>query len=261
MRSWPWRSILITGASSGIGAALAAACAAPGVVLHLTGRDETRLGTTAEAASARGATVHTHRADVCDAAAMRALIESLAPLDLVIANAGISGGTAGDALEGEAQVRAIFATNLDGVLNTALPALDLMRAQTVAEDGWRGHIAVIASVAAAIPAPGAPAYCASKAAADAWTVATARIAGRQGVHMISICPGYIRTPMTAANRFPMPGIMDADRAAGLILRGIARGKRRLAFPWWLWALARGLSLLPSRTVGRMLGRAEGKAQF
>jgi len=164
-------------------------------------------------------------------------------------------------LQGEAQVRAIFATNLEGVLNTALPALDLMRAQPVAQDGWRGHIAVVASVAAAIPAPGAPAYCASKAAADAWTVATAHIATRQGVHMISICPGYIRTPMTAANRFPMPGIMESGRAALLILRGIARAKRRLAFPWWLWALARGLNLLPARAVGRMLGRAEGKAQF
>src|SRR5262249_18432147 len=90
--------------------------------------------------------------------------------------------------------------------------------------GIRGRIAVIASPAALVGAPGAPAYCASKSAVDAWTVATAHTARQQGILMTSVCPGYIRTDMTAGNRFPMPGLMDAERAATIILRGIAAGR-------------------------------------
>ena len=73
---------------------------------------------------------------------------------------------------------------------------------------------------------------------DAWTVAAARGARSRGVLLTSVCPGYVRTAMTAANRFRMPGLMDADRAAAIILRGIAGGRRRVAFPWWIAAAAR-----------------------
>ena len=103
-------------------------------------------------------------------------IAGAGPLDLVVANAGISAGTGGrggDRLETEAQVRTVFAVNLDGMLNTVLPALAAMQSQPSGPDGVRGRIAVVASIAALVPAPGAPAYCASKAAVDCWTVAAA----------------------------------------------------------------------------------------
>lgn len=252
-------SVLISGASSGIGAALALACAGPGVTLHLGGRDGGRLGAVAAQARARGAEVMERIVDVRDAADMAAWVRGARRLDLVVANAGISAGTGTVGAETPEQVRSIFATNLDGALNLALPALEVMGAQAPGSDGVRGRIATVASIAAFVPAPGAPSYCASKAALDGWTVATAEVARRRGIVMTSVCPGYIRTPMTATNRFPMPGLMDADRAAAIILRGIGAGKRRVAFPWYMAAVARLMGVLPVTLVTGLVGRAEAKA--
>lgn len=250
--------ILITGASSGLGRALALACARPGAVLHLAGRDAARLEDTARAVQARGAEARLRVLDVRDADAVADWVAGCGTLDLAIANAGISAGTGLGQAETPAQARAIFAVNLDGVLNTALPVLERMARQPPGPDGWRGRVAAVASVAAFVAAPGAPSYCASKAAVDAWTVATAPSARRAGVLLTSVCPGYVRTPMTAGNRFPMPGLMDADRAAAIILRGIAAGRRRISFPWWMAAAARLAGALPPALSGALLGRVEGK---
>jgi NAD(P)-dependent dehydrogenase (short-subunit alcohol dehydrogenase family) len=253
-----YRSVLITGASSGIGAALAHELAAPGVTLHLSGRDAGRLAAVAEACRARGATVHDAVLDVADAAAMAGWVAACGLLDLVVANAGISAGAGEKAPESPAQTRAIFATNLDGVLNTVLPAIDALRGQPVGADGCRGRIAVIASIAAFVPGSSAPAYCASKAAADAWTVATSFGLRRKGILLTSVCPGYIRTAMTARNRFPMPGLMGADRAARIILRAIDAGRIRVIFPWWMGLAARIGALVPPRLVGWAMARLPRK---
>jgi NAD(P)-dependent dehydrogenase (short-subunit alcohol dehydrogenase family) len=255
----PLRSVLITGASSGLGRALALACAAPGTVLHCSGRDAARLAEVAEAARAKGAAVREAVLDVRDADAMAAWIAGAGRLDLAIANAGVSAGTGHGEPESPAQTRLLIETNLLGVLNTVHPALAAMRAQAPGPDGLRGRIAVIASIAGFVAAPGAPTYCATKAAVDAWTVATAAVAAPDGVGLTSVCPGYIRTPMTDGNRFPMPGLMDAERAAAIILRGVARGRRRVVFPWWLGLAARVVGLLPPRLSAAFLGRPEGKA--
>ncbi len=254
-----FNAVLITGASSGIGRALALACAGPGTALHLGGRDAARLAAVAAECRAKGAIVAERPGDVCDAAAMADWVQAAAPLDLVVANAGISAGSDDGAPESAAQVRALFATNLDGALNIALPALDLMRRQPPGPDGVRGRIALVASIAGFLPAPGAASYCAAKAALDSWTVATATTARAHGVRLTSVCPGYIRTPMTAANRFPMPGLMEPDRAAAMILRGIAAGRVRVAFPWWVATAARLTGLLPPRLSGALLSAAPGKA--
>jgi len=252
-------SVLITGASSGIGQALALALAAPGVTLHLSGRDASRLEAVAAGCQRRGATVAPCVLDVRDEAAMAGWIGAAGRLDVVVANAGISGGTGDVFAEKPAQARAIFAINLGGVLNTVQPAIETMAAQPAGRDGVRGRIAVIASIAAFVAAPNAPAYCASKAAVDAWTVASAPGLRRSGIVLTSVCPGYIRTAMTARNRFPMPGLMDADRAARIILRGIAAGRVRVTFPWWMGLGARVGGLLPPRLVGGLLARQRGKA--
>jgi NAD(P)-dependent dehydrogenase (short-subunit alcohol dehydrogenase family) len=251
--------VLITGASSGIGRALALALAEPGVALHLGGRDAARLAEVAAACRARGATAVPRVVDVRDAGDTAAWIDSAGRLDLVVANAGIGAGIEDGAPEPAAQVRAIFATNLDGALNTVLPALAAMRGQPPGPDGVRGRIACVASIAAFVPAPGAPSYCAAKAALDAWTVATAIAARAHGILLTSVCPGYIRTPMTERNRFPMPGLMDADRAARIILRALAAGRVRVAFPWWMAAVARLVGLLPPRLSGALLALPPGKA--
>lgn len=252
-------SILITGASSGIGEALARALATEGSTLHLSGRDPVRLDMVAAACRASGAQVEPVLLDVRDAAAMEAWVKGTGKLDVVIANAGISAGTGVAGVERPGQTRAIFATNLDGAFNTLLPAIELMSAQPPGVDGVRGRIAVIASVAALIATFAAPAYGASKAAVDRWVVASAPGLRRDGIVLTSVCPGYIRTPMTARNRFPMPGLMDAERAARIILRGIAAGRVRVTFPWWMGLAARIGDLLPPGPVGGLLARRRVRA--
>lgn len=241
---------------------MALACARPGAVLHLSGRDAARLIATAAAARARGATVYPVALDVRDAAGMAGWIAGAGRLDLVVANAGISAGTGGGAAaasEPAGQVRTIFAVNVDGTLNTALPALEAMAAQPLGPGGVRGRIAVIASLAALVAAPGAPAYCASKAAIDAWAVASAPAARARGVVLTSVCPGYVRTPMTVRNRFPMPGLMDAERAAAIILRGVTAGRARVAFPVGMALAARVAGAMPAGARNWVMGRMAGKA--
>ncbi|MCA3388752.1 MAG: SDR family NAD(P)-dependent oxidoreductase [Roseomonas sp.] len=252
-----WQNVLITGASSGLGRALAEACAAPGVVLHLSGRDAARLEETANACRARGAEVQPRVVDVCDAAAMAGWIAGTGRLDLVIANAGISAGTGGTT-EPTAQTRRIFETNVTGVLNTALPALEVMAAQSPGADGLRGRIAVVASVAAFVAAPGAPTYCASKSAVQRWAEALDATERQRGIRMHSICPGYVRTAMTARNKFPMPFLMDADEAARRTLAGLARGKTRIAYPWPTYMLARLAGALPISWRAAIFSRLPAK---
>lgn len=250
-----WTSIAITGASSGLGAAIARAAAAPGVVLHLAGRDAGRLA--AVAADCAGAEVRTQVLDVTDAAACAAWIAGMGRIDLLIANAGISAG-AGDGVESAAQVRAIFATNLDGVLNVALPAIAAMRAQPPGPDGTRGRVAVMASIAAFVAAPGAASYCASKSAVQRWAEATDATERRFGVRLSAVCPGYVRTPMTAGNAFPMPWLMPPEAAARRVLDGLAAGRLRVVFPRRLYLLARLFGALPPGLRHRLMARVPAK---
>ena len=252
------RTALITGASSGIGAALAAALARPGVSLHLSGRDVLRLETVAATCRARGAAAQAVVIDVRDADAMAGWIRGAGRLDLVAANAGISGRSREGGPEDAAKTRAIFDINMDGVLNTVLPALEVMAAQSPAADRVRGRIVAVASLAAFMAAPDSAAYCASKAAVHGWMIARAPEAWARGVRLTSACPGFIRTPMTAGYRFPMPGLMDAERAARIILRGVERGRLTVVFPWWMGLAARLAGMLPPRLMAALVVRQANK---
>ncbi len=252
-----WANVLITGASSGLGRALAEACARPGAVLHLSGRDGARLEDAADACRARGAEVRPVVVDVCDATAMDRWVAGAGRLDLVIANAGISAGTGGNT-EPVEQTRRIFDTNVTGVLNTALPAIEAMAAQPPGADGLRGRVAVIASLAAFVAAPGAPTYCATKAAVQRWAEALDASERRRGIRLHAICPGYVRTPMTARNAFKMPFLMDADEAARRTLDGIARGRTRIAYPLPTYLGARVLGMLPIAARAWIFSRMPAK---
>jgi short-subunit dehydrogenase len=248
------RTALITGASSGIGAALAEALARPGVALHLSGRDAGRLEAVAEVCRQLGAVTHTAVLDVRDTEAMAGWIGGAGPLDLVVANAGVSGRSSEGGPEDAAKTRAIFDINLNGVLNTVLPALEMMAVQAPGADGVRGRIVAVASLAAFMAAPDSAAYCASKAAVHGWIIARALKARKQGVLLTSACPGFIRTPMTAGYRFPMPGLMDAEQAARIILRAVAAGRLKVVFPWWMGLAARFAGMLPPRLMASLVVR-------
>lgn len=242
--------ILITGASSGLGEALALLYAKPGIVLSLCGRDEARLRDVAERAEQSGARVFTSLLDVRDASALKAWIadcHAFLPIDLAIANAGVSAGTS-SGLESSEQINAVFGTNLDGVLNTVEPLLELM------SERGRGQIALMSSMAGFRGLPGAPAYAASKAAVRVYGEALRGEMAPLGIEINVVCPGFVKTPMTEVNAFPMPFLMQANKAAGVIRKGLARNKARIAFPWRLLWLLRLVSIFPQDTLSAFLRR-------
>ena len=248
------RAILITGASSGIGEALALAYAGSGVFLALLGRDEARLSAIAGVCRKRGAEVSICAGDVTHGAGLGAFIETIDhqhPLDLVIANAGVSAGTEGGR-ESAAQTRRVLAVNVDGVLNTVLPVIPRMVKR------GRGQIALMASLAAFRGFPGSPTYCASKAMVRVWGEGLRPELAAAGVEVSVICPGFVVSRMTAVNKFPMPFLMPAERAAQIIKRGLARNKARIAFPWRLYAIVRLLAALPPGLIDRLLARLPRK---
>jgi short-subunit dehydrogenase len=237
--------VLITGASSGIGAALARHYASPGRTLSLHGRDPTRLAAVAAVAEASGAEVATGLGDVRDREPLAAWVDErdrVRAIDLVIANAGISGRPADETI----------AVNVMGVINTIEAVLPAMRARR------RGTIAIISSLAAWRGLPTAPAYGASKAAVRLWGEGLRGRLRPFDVRVCVVCPGFVATPLVAANRFPMPFVMDADRAARRIARGLARGRARIAFPLRLYALVRMIAALPPAWTDPILARFTAK---
>jgi short-subunit dehydrogenase len=250
-----WRSILITGASSGLGAALARALAVKGAFLALTGRDAGRLEEVAHACRTAGADVLAETVDVRDRVAMADFVgraDGARPLDLAIANAGISAGTQGGP-ENADQTRAIFAVNVDGVANTVLPALSRMAPRA------SGQVAIMSSLASFRGLPGAPAYCASKAAVRVWGEALRADWRNRGIRVNVVCPGFVVSRMTAANDFPMPMLMETAPAAERILRGLSADRPRIAFPWPMYVTARLLAALPMRLADPVLARLPKKS--
>ncbi len=248
------KSILITGASSGVGDALARLYARSGITLFLSGRNAERLASLVDICKSHGATVNSKVIDVTDSTAMALWIgecDAHRALDLVIANAGVSGG--GQAIgRGLDATRQILATNVDGVVNTVLPTLERML------ERGQGQIAIMSSLAAFRGMPGSPAYCASKAAVKSWGEGLRVRYARDGVRISVICPGFIESRMTADNPFPMPLLMHGDRAAVIIQRGLARNRGRIAFPFGTYAASWLLDVLPLNLTDWMVRNLPAK---
>jgi short-subunit dehydrogenase len=248
--------ILITGASSGIGAALAVRYAEAGVDLLLVGRDGARLRSVALQCSARGASVNYVCADVRDADLLHQWIleqDRKKPIDLVIANAGISGGAFGvGGTEQLMQVRAIMDVNVGGVMNTVSPLIPRMVAR------GRGQIAIMSSLAGFLPLPGAPTYAASKGAVRLYGLSLRQRLSASGIRVNVICPGFVETPMTAVNPYRMPFLMDGARAARIIRSGLARNHAIIAFPWPMAFAVRLLGVMPYFIQGWVLRGSPNK---
>jgi NADP-dependent 3-hydroxy acid dehydrogenase YdfG len=238
------KAVLITGATGGIGSALARAYSAPGVHLFLGDANADRFETLCPSCEDSGAIVHNKTVDVTDRAAMEDWIaeaDAISPLDLVIANAGIGHGNLMDEETSE-QIREVFAVNLDGTLNTVLPALPRMRSRK------RGQIALMSSLAGIRGFPHAPSYCATKAAIRVFGQGLRARVKREGVFVSVMIPAFVKTPMTEANAFVMPNRIEADRAASIIKRKLAKNKAEFIFPHPYPALAWILKAAPSPLV-------------
>ncbi|MFY9329296.1 MAG: SDR family oxidoreductase [Georgfuchsia sp.] len=245
--------VFITGASSGIGAALARAYTARGATLALVARREAVLS---ELAAALSVPSFIYPLDVANAEALQTaandFISRAGLPDVVIANAGVSAGTLTEETSDLKTFERIFATNVMGMVNTFAPFAAAMRQR------GNGRLVGIASVAGVRGLPGAGAYSASKAATFAYLEAL-RIEMRDcGVKVVTIAPGYIATPMTAVNEYPMPFLLDAEEAAQRMLRAIDRGARRSVVPWQMGVVATLMRLLPDAIYDRLAARAGRK---
>ncbi|NQV46191.1 MAG: SDR family NAD(P)-dependent oxidoreductase [Rhodospirillaceae bacterium] len=247
-------SILITGASSGIGAALALEYATPGIFLAISGRNADRLEAVAEAAREKGAEVAAEIIDVTDMIAMKdwtRRMDDAHPLDLVIANAGISGGGDAQSEDGDT-TRDIFAVNMAGVLNTVLPIIAPMQKRRA------GQIALISSLAGFTGLPSAPAYSASKVMVKAWGEAIRGGLKKDGITVSVVCPGFVKSRITDQNTFSMPLLMSAPKAARIICRRLQSGRAVIAFPWPLAAIMWVIAVLPPCWRLWILGRMPEK---
>lgn len=235
--------IVITGATSGLGEGLALAYAAPGVSLGLIGRRTPALAAVAETCRTRGATVSEAVLDLCAHAPLGAWLEAFddaAPVDLLIANAGISGGTiAGDIVETPQAALRLVETNLLGTIATVAPLLPRMLARR------RGAIALVASVAALRGLPDSPGYCASKAGVRAYGESLRACLAPFGIRVSVIVPGFFDSPMTDRFIGGHPLKLSREAAVRHVRRGLARGAPRIVFPRLLALGLTAADLLPA----------------
>lgn len=247
---------LITGASSGIGEALALECARRGDRLFLCGRCRERLDDVAHRCRELGAAVDAEVLDVTDETLTRDWLvrcDAHAPLGRVFANAGVGTG-----IEDEPSIRRTFATNVNGCLNVVLPTIELYRRR-----GTGGQILITASIAGYGPLAACPAYSASKAAMKTWALALRGHLRPEGIRVSAICPGFVRSRITDRNTCPMPFFMEAPQAARIILSRADRDVGLIAFPWPMRLATWLLSVLPFRLnefIGSLLPAKTNRAE-
>ncbi|MGA8863817.1 MAG: SDR family oxidoreductase [Gallionella sp.] len=255
MRKTHIKSLVITGASSGLGLALARHYLEHGATVGaFARRGELLQGLAAEFPGK----VYGYVLDVRDAAAVQQaaadFIARTGVPDAVVANAGVSRGTLTEHAEDLDAFQQVLDINVLGMVKTFQPFLAAMRAQ------GRGKLVGIASVAGFRGLPGASAYSASKAAAISYLESLRVELRGSGVKVITICPGYIRTPMTDINTYPMPFILEVDEAARRMTRVIKSGRSFAVIPWQMALVGRVLKLLPNRLYDFLFAKAPHKSR-
>jgi short-subunit dehydrogenase len=188
--------------------------------------------------------------DVTDREALAAWLtrfDDAHPVDLLIANAGVSIDKDNSSLDDFSIVRRTMAVNVDGVFNTVEPLIGRMMGRR------RGQIALVSSLASFIGLPYSASYNASKAAVRVWGESIRYVLKKHGVGVSVICPGFVTTRLTANAPFPMPFLMTAVQAAAIIRRGLARNRPRIAFPIGTKAAVWFGATLPGRWTAKLLG--------
>jgi len=246
------KNMVITGASSGIGAALARLYAAQHAHLLLIARDAARLEAVAAACRANAASVETALVDVRERAGMAAVLDDFDarhPLDVAVANAGVTSILApGAPVESGDDFERVIETNLVGAFNTVAPVAERMAARGA------GRIGLVGSIAGLRGLPYSPAYCASKAGLKAMGEAMRARLHPRGVTVTVASVGFVVTPLDAGIASPKPFRMTPERAAARIAAAIGAGRAHVAFPLPLASAARLLALLPPKLGDGLLRR-------
>ncbi len=253
MTDWEGKVVLITGASSGIGEALALEMASKGAVLGLLARRKEQIDDLAVRCEDAGGSARAFAADVREYADVRAAADALRSefghIDTLIANAGIGGNTAATRdLEPEA-VRLVLDTNLMGAVNSVHAVLPEML------ERGSGHLVAISSLAGFRGLPRSAAYCASKAGMTAFFESVRLDAEPRGVDVTIIQPGFIKTPLTSGREAQMPYIMELEDSVKHFMRAIERRKPFAAFPWQLATTVRAARFFPVWLYDRIARRA------
>jgi short-subunit dehydrogenase len=240
---------IITGASSGIGRELAKVLAGQGARVGLVARRREQLAELAGEIEKAGGAAASAAADVADRRATLAAIHELAgklgPVDLLVANAGIGAPTFCDPMNIDA-IEKMIQVNVLGVVYSIEAVLPEMLKRK------RGHIAAVSSMAAYKGLPGESAYCASKAAVNGYMEGLRIQLRDYQIAVTTICPGFVRTPMTDVMTNPMPFLLDADDAARRIARALARRKKVFNFPWQMTLLMKLTAWLPDWVLARAM---------
>ena len=248
-RSFSGQVAVVTGASSGIGRELARQLAAAGARVGLIARRRAELDDLATSVRAAGGVAVAAPADVTDRGqvdtAVAVVREALGPVDLMIANAGVGMPTLLDPVNVE-DVEAMIKVNVLGVVYAfAAVTPEMLRRRS-------GQLAAVSSLAGYVGLPGESGYCASKAAVNVYLAGLRSHLRGRGVTVTTLCPGFVATPMTAANDFPMPGLLTAEKAARLMLRAVLRRRPVYNFPARTAVLTRLVATLPEWVVTRLM---------
>jgi short-subunit dehydrogenase len=248
-RSYLDQVAIVTGASSGIGWELARQLGASGARVGLIARRRMELEELAGLIRASGGEAAIAPADVTDRdqveRAVASVRASLGSIDLLIASAGVGMPTVLKPVN-IGDVEAMFRVNVLGVIYAFAAVMPEMMAR------GRGRLAAVSSLAGYLALPGESAYCASKAAVNTYLAALRPQLSGRGITLTTLCPGFVRTPMTAGNTFGMPGLLSAKEAARRMLRAIAEGRRVYNFPWTTSILTRLVATLPGWASMRLM---------
>jgi short-subunit dehydrogenase len=243
------QTAIITGASSGIGWSLAKELARQGCKVGLVARRRENLSALAGEIEKGGGTAAFAPADVGDRAqvgeAIREVTAKLGPVDLLVANAGVGAPTS-IAPMNVADVEKMYRVNVFGVIYAIEAVLPGMLERK------KGHLAAVSSMAAYKGLPGESGYSSSKAAVSNFMEGLRIQLRDKGVAVTTICPGFVKTPMTDVNDFHMPWLVGADDAARRIVRALARKKKVFDFPWQMGLLMRITRWLPDRVVAHFM---------
>jgi short-subunit dehydrogenase len=249
---------VITGASSGIGWELAKLLAAQQCKVGLIARRHDQLALLAGEIAKAGGQCAFAAADVADRSATLTAIHDVAaqlgPVDLLIANAGVGAPSVVEPFNSADQEKMVRVNYLGVIYSIEAVLPDMLKR-------GRGHLAAVSSLAALKGLPGESAYCSSKAAVNTYMEGLRIQLRKRGIWVTTICPGFVKTPMTAVFEFKMPWLLEADDAARRIVKALARRKKVFSFPWQMNLLMRVTRWLPDWLVDRAMGRYKENPPF